>query len=84
MNRIHDSPLKTALFSPKFTNDFLQEYEVLNELGSGAQGTVYKVKSKTTQEIFAAKSVQTMDKEDIVHVKKKINIKNISNFLVGN
>jgi len=36
-----------------------KNYEVISELGHGAQGSVYLVKDEETQDTFAAKVVMT-------------------------
>ena len=48
-------------------------FEVLEKLGQGNYGSVYKVKKKTTNEIFAAK-ISTILKSNIENFKKEINV----------
>lgn len=56
-------------------NDFpsflTQHYEKIAEIGKGAQGRVYKVREKSTQQIKAMKCMKTRDPELISQVKKK-------------
>ena len=53
-------------------------FEILEKLGQGNYGCVYKVKKKSTNEIFAAK-ISTILKNNIENFKKEINVLKQSN-----
>ena len=53
-------------------------YEILEKLGQGNYGVVYKVRKRQTNEIFAAK-ISTILKSNIENFKKEINVLKQSN-----
>ena len=50
-----------------------QKYTILEKLGQGNYGSVYKIQNKKTKEIFAAK-ISTILKSNIENYKKEINV----------
>ena len=48
-------------------------FEILEKLGQGNYGVVYKVMKKSTKEIFAAK-ISTILKSNLENFKKEINV----------
>lgn len=55
---------------------FTKEYEVLEELGKGRYGTVYKTQDKEFGNFFAAKFVRCIPAKDKDKVREEINIMN--------
>ena len=49
---------KPTLPSKTLSKEFTYRYEVLDEIGKGSFGRVYKVKDKRTKAIYAAKHQQ--------------------------
>lgn len=70
--------IKNDLFIEENTAKFESKYEIIQELGAGSYGKVYKVKHKETDQIFAVKSIQKskigLSKEDEEELLKEINI----------
>jgi len=62
--RSKDTTTTTTKMSTEFANKTLQDYEVLAVMGNGAFGTCYKVKDKTTGELYAWKGMNYDELDD--------------------
>lgn len=58
-------------------SDFNARYEVLEELGKGRFGIVYKVQEKTTAQKLAAKFIKCRTAKDKTKVQDEIDIMNL-------
>ena len=67
----------------------VNEYEVLQELGKGCQGKVYKARNQRTSEIFAIKEVRrreeglSIEAKTEIAVMKKLNHPNVARFIAA-
>ena len=59
----------------------IKDYIILEQLGQGSYGTVYKVKKKNTNDIYALKqmSYNELSKDEINQIKKEAKILNLIN-----
>jgi NIMA (never in mitosis gene a)-related kinase len=59
----------------------IKDYIILEQLGQGSYGTVYKVKKKNTNDIYALKqmSYNDLSKDEINQIKKEAKILNLIN-----
>ena len=61
-------------FVGKFKGDFLDNYEVLKQLGKGGYGKVYRVKNLKTGEIRACKHLSKLSIKNLPKFEREINI----------
>ena len=61
-------------FVGKFEGDFLDNYEVLKQLGKGGYGKVYRVKNLKTGEIRACKHLSKLSIKNLPKFEREINI----------
>jgi len=61
-------------FVGKFDGVFLDNYEVIRQLGKGGYGKVYEVKNKKTGEIRACKHLSKLSIKDLEKFEREINI----------
>lgn len=55
---------------------FTEQYEVLDELGKGRYGVVYKVKERETSKYYAAKFVRCIKAKDKEKAKEEVDVMN--------
>jgi len=55
---------------------FANQYEVLEELGKGRYGIVYKIRDKENGNFYASKFVRCIKASDKEEVRKEVNIMN--------
>ncbi|KAL2841306.1 hypothetical protein BJX68DRAFT_258133 [Aspergillus pseudodeflectus] len=69
-------PLRTAVgMSRAMADDLASQYQMMEELGSGSFGTVYKAIDKTTGEIVAIKHIDLESSEDdIQEIQQEISV----------
>lgn len=55
---------------------FTKQYEVLDELGKGRYGVVYKVKERETNKYYAAKFVRCIKSKDKEKAQEEVDVMN--------
>ncbi len=73
---MEDSSIKFGkeMFVGKLDGVFLDNYEVIKQLGKGGYGKVYQVKNKKTGEIRACKHLSKLSIKNLEKFEREINI----------
>jgi calcium-dependent protein kinase len=58
----------------KRKKDYLEDYTVVDTLGEGAFGKVYKVRNKKDKELYALKVIDTSDEEEEWSLQNEVNV----------
>ena len=76
LNIIKENINQQAIYSNRMKEDYKRYYEIVEKIGRGTFGTVYKVKDKVTKEFRALKII---DLPEFDEDEKELNIKNLMN-----
>jgi len=72
-NSIHDIKCTEYLYNKHFYNNLYDDYEIINIIGSGSIGQVYKVKCKKSNEYYVMKVKHPNIKSQIILFKNLFN-----------